>query len=53
MFKDKEKVVIAGKSFDYDVFFFLLSRFKEAFSHASLTIEQAFKECDDLEFEIK
>lgn len=52
MFKDKEKVVIAGKSFDYDVFFFLLSRFKEAFSHASLTIEQAFKECDDLEFEI-
>ena len=31
---------------------FLLSRFKEAFSHASLTIEQAFKECDGLEFEI-
>ena len=52
MFKDKEKIVIAGKSFDYDVFTFLLSRFKEAFSHASLTIEQAFKECDDLEFEI-
>ena len=52
MFKDKEKIVIAGKSFDYDVFTFLLSRFKEAFSHASLTIQQAFKECDDLEFEI-
>ena len=52
MFKDKEKIVIAGKSFDYDVFTFLLSRFKEAFSHSSLTIEQAFKECDDLEFEI-
>ena len=52
MFKDKEKIVIAGKSFDYDVFTFLLSRFKEAFSHASLTIEQAFKECDYLEFEI-
>ena len=52
MFKDKEKIVIAGKSFDYDVFTFLLSRFKEAFSHASLTIEQAFKGCDDLEFEI-
>lgn len=52
MFKDKEKIVIAGKSFEYDVFTFLLSRFKEAFSHASLTIEQAFKECDDLEFEI-
>ena len=48
MFLDKHSdVVISGQLFPYDLFQYLLSRFKEAFCHSSLTIEQAFKELDE------
>lgn len=53
MFLDKHSdVVISGQLFPYDLFQYLLSRFKEAFCHSSLTIEQAFKELDELEVAI-
>ena len=41
-------VFISGQVFEYDLFQYLLSRFKEAFSHSSLSIEEAFKELNDL-----
>ena len=52
LFRNKQ-VVIGGKSFEQDVFEYLLNRFKEAFSHSSLTIESAFKELDDLNRALK
>lgn len=49
MLVEKEHdVIISGQVFDYDLFQYLLSRFKEAFSHSSLSIEEAFKELEDL-----
>lgn len=44
----KDDVIISGQVFEYDLFQYLLSRFKEAFSHSSLSIEEAFKELEDL-----
>jgi len=52
LFHNKQ-VVIGGKTFEKDVFEYLLSRFKEAFSHSSLTIESAFQELDDLNLALK
>lgn len=49
MFSDGKTVSIYGKEFEAEVFEYLLSRFKEAFSHSSLTIESAFKELDELD----
>ena len=42
-------VLISGQLFSYELFQYLMSRFKEAFSHSSLTIEEAFRELDELE----
>lgn len=53
MYRDDKQIIIGRKSFDSDVFEYLLNRFKEAFSHSSLTIESAFKELEDLDFIIK
>lgn len=53
MFDNKEKVVIGGKTFDYDVFEYLLNGFKEGFSYSSLTIEEAFRELHDLDYVIE
>ena len=52
MFKENESVYLYGIKLDYKQFEYLLNRFKEAFSHASLSIEQAFKELSDIDFEI-
>lgn len=49
MFSKDKQVMIGGKHFDYLVYEYLLSRFKEAFSHSSLTIEKAFLELDELD----
>lgn len=53
MFNKNEKVIVGGKSFDYDVFEYLLSRFKEAFSHSSLTIESAFRNLDEFDLALE
>ena len=49
LFFKGDDVVISGHIFTYDLFQYLLSRFKGAFSRSSLTIEEAFKELDDLD----
>ena len=49
LFCKGQDVAIAGQVFPYDTFEYLLNRFKEAFSHTSLTIEEAFQELDDLD----
>jgi hypothetical protein len=53
MFIEGQPVIIAGKKFEYDVFEYLLNRFKEGFSHASLTIEEAFRELDSYEEKVE
>ena len=47
MNKRNNDIIIAGKRFSPYVYNFLMNGFKEAFSHSSLTIEQAFY---DLEY---
>ena len=47
-----EDVVISGQVFSYDLFQYLLSRFKGAFSRSSLTIEEAFKDLDNFDMVI-
>ena len=49
MFEKQEDVVLSGQVFSYNLFMYLLSSFKEGFSHSSLTIEEAFKELEDLD----
>ena len=46
MTKNNNIVIIAGKKFSKQDYDYLLSRFKEAFSHSSLTVEQAFQELE-------
>ena len=46
MNKKTNDVIIGGKKFSPYVYNFLMNGFKEAFSHSSLTIEQAFLELD-------
>ena len=46
-------VVIRGQRFTNSEYRFLLNSFKEAFSQASLSIESAFAEMDDLEHTIE
>lgn len=53
MFEGKGKITVSGVNFDYDVFLFLFTRFKEAFSHASLSIEKAFDELDIYDIELE
>ncbi len=53
MFEEGKKVTVSGVSFDYDQFLALFTRFKEAFSHASLSIEKAFDELDICNFELE
>ena len=50
MFEKGKDIIIGGQTFNYNLFEYLLNRFKEAFSHTSLTIEQAFSELDDCDF---
>ena len=50
---EEKYVIIGGKKFKTEVYRYLLSRFKEGFSHTSVTIEEAFKELDDLDLEIE
>lgn len=49
----KDSIVIIGHTFDSDTFQFLFSKFKEAFSHSSLTIEEAFKEFEEYDLIIQ
>ena len=44
MFEKGRDVVIFDQSFSYDLFQYLLENFKEAFSHSSLSVEEAFQE---------
>ena len=44
MYIREDGVIISGQFFSKDLFKYLLTHFKEAFSHSSLTIEKAFKE---------
>lgn len=53
MFEEKGRITVSGVNFDYDVFLFLFTRFKEAFSHASLSIEKAFDELDIYDIELE
>ena len=46
---DKEDVMISGQLFSSSVFHYLLARFKEAFSHSSLTIEEAFQDLENFD----
>lgn len=43
MFENEKYVIIGGKKFKEKQFKFLLNRFKEAFSHSSLSVERAFE----------
>ncbi|MBR6136866.1 MAG: Fic family protein [Bacilli bacterium] len=49
MYIREDGVIISGQFFSKDLFKYLLTHFKEAFSHSSLTIEKAFKELDDFD----
>ena len=53
MNKKDKYVTIGGMKFSYLVFQDLLRPFKEAFSHASLTVEQAFKELEGYDLVLK
>ena len=44
MFEKGKDIYIFEQAFDYDLFQYLISDFKEAFSHSSLSIEEAFQE---------
>ncbi len=50
---EEKYVNIGGKEFKREIYEYLLTRFKEGFSHTSLTIENAFKELDDLDLVIE
>ena len=45
-------LIIGGQYFSKDLFDFLMVRFKESFSHASLSVERAFEKLDDCEAEL-
>ena len=49
MFEKGQSVVVTGQLFSYELFQHLLNRFKEVFSHSSLTIEEAFRELDEFD----
>ena len=44
---EKKGLIIGGKFFSQDIYNFLLTRFKESFSHASLSVERAFEKLDN------
>jgi len=46
MSNKKEFVVVAGKKISLSAYEYLVSRFKEAFSHTSLSVEKAFEELE-------
>lgn len=50
---EEKYVIVGGKKFKREIYEYLLTRFKEGFSHTSLTIEDAFKELDDLDLVIE
>lgn len=50
---DTTTINISGIDFDYKTFASLLGSFKEAFSHASLSIEEAFQELEQYEHELR
>ena len=45
-------VTVGGKKFSVQAYEFLLSRFKEAFSHSSLSVEKAFEELEKFDIEL-
>lgn len=49
---EKKGVVIGGKHFKLDEYEFLMTRFKESFSHASLSVERAFEKLEDYEIKL-
>lgn len=53
MLENDKEVTVSGVSYDYDTFLYLFRNFKEAFSHASLSIEKAFDELDNCEYELE
>lgn len=53
MFKENCPVYMYGKKLEYKQFEYLINRFKEAFSHASLSIEQAFNDLADIDATIE
>ena len=50
---EKKGVIIGGKFFKHDEFEFLMTRFKESFSHASLSVERAFEKLDSCKSKLK
>lgn len=48
----KKGVIIAGHFFEHELFNYLLTSFKDSFTHTSLTIESAFKDLDDCDVEL-
>lgn len=49
MFEKGKDVVISGQVFSYNLFMYLLTRFKEAFCLSSLTIEEAFRSLEEFD----
>lgn len=49
MFEKGKDIFVFGQVFPYELFEYLINRFKEAFSHSSLSIEEAFKELDQFD----
>ncbi|MBR3211317.1 MAG: Fic family protein [Bacilli bacterium] len=49
MFEKGEDVIITGQRFPYYLFLYLLTRFKEAFGHSSLSIEEAFHDLENFD----
>ena len=49
MFEKGEDVIISGQVFSYNLFMYLLTRFKEAFCLSSLTVEEAFHSLEEFD----
>lgn len=50
MFEKGEDVIISGQVFPYNLFMYLLTRFKEAFCLSSLSVEEAFRSLAEFDF---
>ena len=46
---DNNSVIIGGQVFNKKIYNFLMTRFKESFSHASLSVEREFEKLDNCE----
>ena len=53
LFEKNDAICLSGQVFSYELYQYLMGRFKEAFSYSSLTIEEAFKELEHFDMIIK